>query len=173
MMPLFLAALIAMTATLPELRPGLPPGLAARAPGLSPRQIADLAWLEGHWTGSDGPLQMEEIWTSADGGALVGLHKDVSTRGGAPRMVSFEFLRIEAGAGGVDYVAQPGGQPPTRFALVERGPRRAVFANPAHDFPQRILYWLDDSGALHARIEGPKGGKTVGQEWTWTKRAGA
>ena len=133
--------------------------------------VADLAWLEGHWTGSDGPLQMEEIWTSADGGALVGLHKDVSARGGAPRMVSFEFLRIETGSDGVAYVAQPGGQPPTRFALVERGPRRAVFANPAHDFPQRILYWLDEAGALHARVEGPKEGKTVGQEWTWTKRA--
>jgi hypothetical protein len=114
---------------------------------------------------------MEEIWTSADGGALVGLHKDVSTRGGAARMVSFEFLRIEAGPDGVAYVAQPGGRPPTRFPLVESGPRRAVFANPAHDFPQRILYWLDAAGALHARVEGPKDGKTVGQEWTWTKRA--
>ena len=41
---------------------------------------------------------MEEVWTSAAGGALVGLHKDVSTRGGAPRMVSFEFLRVEATA---------------------------------------------------------------------------
>jgi hypothetical protein len=115
---------------------------------------------------------MEEIWTSADGGALVGLHKDVAARGGAARMVAFEFLRIEATADGVAYVAQPGGRPPTRFALVETGPRRAVFANPAHDFPQRILYWIDDAGALHARIEGPKGGRTVGQEWTWTKRAG-
>jgi hypothetical protein len=135
-------------------------------------RLADLAWLSGHWAGTDGPLQMEEIWTSAEGGALVGLHKDVATRGGTPRMVSFEFLRIEATADGIAYVAQPGGRPPTRFSLVETGPRRVVFANPAHDFPQRILYWIDDAGALHARIEGPKGDKTIGQEWTWTKRAG-
>lgn len=133
-------------------------------------KVADLAWLEGHWGGADGPLQMEEIWTSAEGGALVGLHKDVATRGGTARMVSFEFLRIEATADGIAYVAQPGGRAPTRFALIETGPKRAVFANPAHDFPQRILYWIDDAGALHARIEGPKGGKTVGLEWTWTTR---
>ena len=158
-----LAALIALTAIRPGPRPNPQPGPSAG-------RIAELAWLEGHWTGNDGPLRMEEIWTSADGGALVGLHKDVSTRGGAARMASFEFLRIEAGADGVAYVAQPGGQPPTRFPLVESGPRRAVFANLAHDFPQRILYWVDDAGALHARVEGPKGGKTVGQEWTWTKR---
>ena len=145
----------------------------APSPGPSARQIADLAWMEGHWVGSDGPLQMEEIWTSAAGGVLVGLHKDVATRGGSAPKVWFEFQRIESGAEGIAYDAQPGGQPPTRFALIERAARRVVFANPAHDFPQRILYWLDDAGALHARIEGPKDGKTVGQEWTWTRRPAA
>lgn len=132
--------------------------------------IADLAWLEGHWTGTSGPLQMEEIWTSADGDALVGLHKDVATKGTTSRMVSFEFLRIERGAEGIAYIAQPGGRPPTRFTLAELGAKRVVFANPAHDFPQRILYWIDDAGALHARVEGPKNGRVVGQEWTWTRR---
>ena len=107
----------------------------APSPGLSPRNIADLAWIEGHWVGSDGPLQMEEIWTSAAGGALVGLHKDVSTRGGTAQMVSFEFLRIEGGPEGIAYVAQPGGQPPTRFALIEQADRRVVFANPGARLP--------------------------------------
>jgi hypothetical protein len=143
----------------------------ASGAGIAGARIADLAWLEGHWAGADGPLQMEEIWTSAAGGALVGLHKDVATTGTVARMVSFEFLRIERGDGGIAYVAQPGGRPATRFALAELGRRRAVFANPAHDFPQRIVYWLDEAGALHARIEGPKGGRTVGQEWTWARRA--
>jgi hypothetical protein len=132
--------------------------------------VADLSWLEGHWAGADGSLQMEEIWTSAAGDALVGLHKDVATKAGTTRMVSFEFLRIERDAEGIAYVAQPGGRPPTRFLLAESGARRVVFANAAHDFPQRILYWIDDAGALHARIEGPKNGRVVGQEWTWTRR---
>lgn len=166
---LALALLAVLAAASPGQSLGPSPGLR---PAPSPGKIADLAWLEGHWTGADGPLQMEEIWTSPAGDSLVGLHKDVATRAGAARMVSFEFLRIDAGADGIAYIAQPGGQPPTRFALAEIGARRVVFANPTHDFPQRILYWLDDAGALHARVEGPKGGKTVGQEWTWTKRAG-
>ena len=164
-MPSFvLAILIAVLAV----HPGAEPGSRS---GSEVWKIADLAWMEGHWSGTDGSLQMEEIWTSADGAALVGLHKDVAMRGEASRMVSFEFLRIEPGTDTIDYIAQPGGRPPTRFALVHMSPRRVVFANPAHDFPQRILYWLDDAGALHARVEGPKNGKTVGQEWTWTKRS--
>jgi hypothetical protein len=40
---------------------------------------------------------------------------------------------------------------------------------PARDFPQRILYWLDDRGALHARIEGKLRGKPASEEWAWTK----
>jgi hypothetical protein len=122
--------------------------------------------LEGHWVGSDGPLQMEEIWTSAAGGVLVGLHKDVTTRGGTAQKVWFEFQRIESGAEGIAYVAQPGGQPPTRFALIERA--AASCSNPAHG-PQRIITG-STTPALHARIEGPQGGKTVGEEWTWTRR---
>ena len=52
---------------------------------------------------------------------------------------------------------------------VPSGERRAVFENKQHDFPQRILYWLDAEGAMHARIEGPQGGKTISLEWVWKK----
>jgi hypothetical protein len=58
------------------------------------------------------------------------------------------------------------GRPPTPFKLVESGERRAVFANPQHDFPKRILYWLAKDGALHARIEGDAG---KSMEWRWER----
>ena len=59
--------------------------------------------------------------------------------------------------------------PPTPFRLVESADKRAVFENKEHDFPQRILYWIDAAGALHARIEGPQDGRTVSEEWVWTR----
>lgn len=43
---------------------------------------------------------------------------------------------------------------------------KAVFENPEHDFPQRILYWRDGAN-LCARIEGTQKGKPAGQEWCW------
>ena len=127
--------------------------------------VAGLGWLEGRWEGESGGVSMEEQWTSARGGALLGLHRDV--RGG--RMVSFEFLRIDAAPEGVTYFASPRSRPPVPFRLVESGEKIVAFENRQHDFPQRIAYWLDAQGALHARIEGPQGGKTVSEEWTWTK----
>ncbi len=133
----------------------------------APKQAIDqLGWLEGRWEGVSDGMSMEEQWTSVRGGVLLGVHRDV--KGG--RMVSFEFLRIQATPEGIVYFASPGSRPPVAFKLVETGERRAVFENKQHDFPQRILYWLDAAGAMHARIEGPQAGQTVSEEWVWKKR---
>jgi len=136
------------------------PALAA-----SPTDIAAVAWMAGSWGGSDGGMEMEEVWLAPKGGAMLGLHRDVAKG----RMVSFEFLRIEANKEGLVYLASPGGRPATPFRLIENTKTRAVFANPAHDFPQRILYWLAENGRLHARIEGSQGGKPASQEWSWSR----
>ena len=128
-------------------------------------RIDQLGWLEGRWEGEKDGVSMEEQWTSLKGGALLGIHRDVK----GDRMVSFEFLRVQATPEGVVYFASPRSRPPVPFALVESGERRAVFENKQHDFPQRILYWLDAEGAMHARIEGPQGGNTVSEEWVWKK----
>jgi hypothetical protein len=140
--------------------------VAAGAPAQAPPSGVDsLAWLEGRWQGERGGVALEEQWTSVRGGALLGLHRDVK----GERMLSFEFLRIQATPEGTFYFASPNSRPPVAFKLVESGERRAVFENKQHDFPQRILYWLDAQGAMHARIEGPQGGKTVSEEWVWTR----
>jgi len=126
--------------------------------------IAELGWLAGSWAGAAGGIDMEEVWLPPKGGAMLGLHRDVA----AGRMVSFEFLRIDAEAGGLVYLASPKGRPATPFRLVESGKGRAVFSNPRHDFPQRILYWLEGD-VLHARIEGDRGGKPAAEEWAWRR----
>jgi hypothetical protein len=128
-------------------------------------EVTTLAWLAGSWQGTAGGVEMEELWLPPKGGAMVGLHRDVA--GG--RMVSFEFLRIEADADGLVYQASPRGRPATPFRLVESAKNRVVFANPQHDFPQRILYWLEDDGRLHARIEGEQKGKPASEEWAWRR----
>ena len=131
----------------------------------SPSDPSRLAWMEGYWTGTTDGVAMEEVWTAPKGGALLGMHRDVKDG----KMVSFEFFRIDTTPNGATYFASPRSKVPTPFRAVEMGDKRVVFENKEHDFPQRILYWLDGAGALHARIEGPQGGKTVGEEWTWTK----
>ena len=135
--------------------------------GAGPADIASLSWLAGSWEGKDvSGLEMEEVWTAPKGGAMLGLHRDVKDG----KLASFEFLRIEAGTGGLVYQAQPRGRPATPFPLKESTARKVVFENLKHDFPQRVLYWMTDDGALHARVEGMQKGQLVGEEWSW-KRA--
>lgn len=135
---------------------------AAKVPDLS-----ELAWMAGSWAGVEGKVEMEEFWQAPKGNSMLGLHRDVAKA----RTVSFEFLRIEATADGITYWGSPGGTPATPFRLVELKGKRVVFENPKHDFPQRIIYWLSDDGALHARIEGMQGGKSSSMEWTWRRPA--
>lgn len=141
------------------------PGAASAAQGDA---LEKLGWMAGTWSGEEGGTASEEVWTPPRGGMMLGLHRDVA--GG--KAVSFEFLRIQATPEGIVYFASPQGAPPTPFRLVEvedeSGPARAVFENPKHDFPVRILYWLGPGGALHARIEGP-GKKPKAFEWVWRK----
>lgn len=129
--------------------------------------VSDLAWLAGSWVGRQGDTEMEEYWTTPAGGMLVGMHRDV--RPGRPAF--FEFLRIAEGEDGIAYLAMPAGRAPaTAFRLLSISERKVVFENPAHDFPQRILYRLDDDGVLHARIEGTEGGEERGVDWTFRRR---
>jgi hypothetical protein len=58
---------------------------------------------------------------------------------------------VERG-GGLVYVAQRGGRPPTDFVLTELTPDSATFENPAHDFPKMIRYAKRGDGTLEARV---------------------
>ena len=124
--------------------------------------VADMAWLAGAWVGARGSTAIEERWSPALGGAMLGVSRTVS-RGS---MVAFEYLRIVERDGGLVYIAQPGGAPPTEFVLTELDSTFAVFENPRHDSPQRIVYELSDEGALSASIGFVNGGRPQRFEFT-------
>jgi hypothetical protein len=111
--------------------------------------IAEIAWLAGNWSGRTGGTELEERWTKPAGGTMLAVSRTLKDS----RMAGFEFLRIVERAGGLVYIAQPGGRPPTEFAATEIGSRRVAFENPSHDFPKRIEYTLNGD-TLTATISG-------------------
>ncbi|MCA9063058.1 MAG: hypothetical protein KDA96_08365 [Planctomycetaceae bacterium] len=120
--------------------------------------VDGLAWLSGSWVGTKGPsgtTSIEERWCPPRGGAMLAVSRTVS-RG---RMFMFEYLRIVERDGGLVYIAQPGGGPPTEFVLTELAHTQAVFENPRHDYPQRIVYELTSNGHLTATIGFTSGGR--------------
>lgn len=139
--------------------------LALQAPARPTLQ--DLAWMAGSWSGMARGIEMEEHWTAPKGNSMVGIHRDV----GKGRTLLVEFLRIEQRGDDIVYLSMPNGRSPaTPFPLKEVSGTRVVFENPAHDFPQRIIYWKDGAD-LRARIEGTMKGKEAGEEWRWSPGA--
>jgi hypothetical protein len=110
--------------------------------------IAQLTWLAGTWVGGDGPIANEERWTPAAGGAMLAVSRTLK----GDRMVAFEYLRIVERDGGLVYIAQPNGRPPTEFTLTAITPDSVTFENPMHDFPTMIRYTRRPDGSLEARV---------------------
>ena len=128
--------------------------LPPQTPGL-----ADLSWIAGDWqTAPGGRAQSEEHWTSAAGGSMMGMSRTVANE----KTVEFEYLRIEQRADGVYYVAHPKARcPGTDFKLTKSSATEAVFENPQHDFPKRIIYRKTADDSLSASIDGGDGTKAV------------
>lgn len=120
--------------------------------------IADLSWLSGAWVGTrSAGGSIEERWSPPLGGAMLAVSRTVNRSG---KMVAFEYLRIIEREGGLVYIAQPGGAKATEFVLTDLTTTRAVFDNPRHDYPKRIVYELsaDGGGGLTATIGFMSGG---------------
>ena len=145
------------------LSPLLAAALVAPAPGQQQARVEALSWMAGTWCMEpEGGGRQEEIWTEPAGGLLLGLHRDVDASGQG----SFEYLRVEEDAEGLTYWASPSGAPPTPFRLTGMAGQLAVFENPEHDFPRKIVYWRAEH-VLKARIEGTEGKDTRAREFYW------
>src|SRR5262245_47362635 len=115
----------------------------------------DVGWLSGCWAFTRNGRHVIEQWTPPEGGTLVGLSRTVVNA----RTIEYEFLLIRSGANGLEYVAKPSGQAEAIFTATRVTGTEAVFENPAHDFPKKILY-TRNGDVLTAAIEGPMNGQT-------------
>jgi hypothetical protein len=129
--------------------------------------LYDLSWLAGCWEANLRGREVNEQWMKPGGGIMLGMARTVSQG----KAAEFEFTQIrEDKDGSIYYVAKPSGQPEASFKLVKLQNKEAVFENPQHDFPQRIIYRLQPDGSLFARVEATDKGKTRGIDYPY-KRA--
>lgn len=112
-------------------------------------------WMTGAWASQNGDEWGDEFWTPPRGGIMIG----AARIGKGDRLVIWESTRIAFDEDGkLAFWAMPRGAPASKFAVVKVGEREIIFANAAHDYPQRIRYWRDGS-ALKAEISLMDGSK--------------
>jgi Domain of unknown function (DUF6265) len=116
-------------------------------------------WMSGYWLACEGG-ETTENWMGAGRDTLLG----TNLSGGG-----YEFLRVATNADGrIVYYSMPGGRsPPTEFVMASHADQRAVFENPSHDFPKRIVYDRDGD-VMTARIDGGEG-SDQSMEWRFQR----
>lgn len=158
-----------MRATLAVLALSLLYGAAQAEPapgaGDAAAPVETFAWLAGSWVEARDGVVTREVWLAPLGGTMTGANQ--ANRPGRRPFV--EHMTITTEAAGPTFTAFLPGQPPTAFVLKPGGTAdEAVFENPAHDFPQRVIYRRcgDD---LCARIEGAAKGRLRSQDWRFRR----
>lgn len=122
-------------------------------------EMEKLYWIVDNWISTDGDKKSFEHWEKLSDDLYVGGSETVKNGD----TIFAEKLRIERTGSVINYVADVKHNPePVRFRLTEITDTSAVFENPEHDFPHKIIYLLEE-GKLHASIEGP------GRDGTWRK----
>jgi hypothetical protein len=121
--------------------------------------LDDLSWITGDWQNEPGgKTQIDEHWNKPSGGSMIGMSRTVI----GDKTAEFEYLRIEQRVDGIFYVAHPQGRcPGTDFKLTRSSATEAVFENPQHDFPKRIIYRKTGVDGLTASIDGGEGTKSM------------
>jgi hypothetical protein len=117
-------------------------GTAQEAP------LEALAWMSGCWSTEGTGTRTEELWTTPEGGLLIGLSRSLSARGAT----AFEYMRIESSPGGATFHASPGGRSGTAFPVVAADRNRLRVERPDHDFPRAIEYRPVGEDSLVARV---------------------
>ena len=136
------------------------PTPAAAPPVATPATatLEQMHWLAGTWSVSNATTTIEERWTPASGGSMLG----VSRTSRNPSVTAFEFLCIAERHGGLVYTAMPNARTPaTDFQLTAIDETSATFENPSHDFPKKIRYAIRPDGGLEAVISGVATAKPV------------
>jgi len=113
--------------------------------------LASLDWVLGEWTSVDDVNPTRESWRriSTDTFEGVGSARSPGTGG----MIVTETLRLVSMSGGVYYIAKVAHNDlPVAFAATACEDGSATFENPAHDFPKRLVYRLEDPDRMTVAV---------------------
>ncbi len=123
--------------------------------------LSRMAWLVGCWEGRSESRVTEEHWFPPRGGTMLGSARAISD----DRTTSVELTVLRMAGDTLIYHACPVGQSPAVFPATAVDDSGATFANPEHDFPQRIIYRRIGADSLLARVEGPLRGRQTAVDY--------
>ncbi len=118
--------------------------------------ITDFQWLEGKWVGPAEDMDFFEEWKPLNGNVLNGIGGGTS---GTDTVFS-EKIKIEQRGEDIFYTATvEGNNGSVDFKFTGYKKDSIVFENPAHDFPQRVIYYRQSDNKYYACVDGKNDGE--------------
>ncbi|WP_326525605.1 DUF6265 family protein [Sphingomonas sp.] len=132
--------------------------------GAAPDPGAPLpSWMAGCWIEDRAPRWTEECWTIPRAGSMLGSNR----AGNGDRLTMWEAMQILPDPDGRPvFWASPRGAPRSAFPMASAKEGEIAFANPAHDYPQRIRYWREGE-LLKAEVSLADGSKPM--RWSFRR----
>jgi hypothetical protein len=126
---------------------------------ITAKSLLILGWLAGSWAQRSAEATMEVQIGSPAGNMVLSHWKSTDANG---KVDFFEFEKIAINEeGNVLLAPYPFGTEGVSFPATEISESKAVFENPAHDFPRRISYEKLPEDRLGVRVEGEGDGQPL------------
>jgi hypothetical protein len=136
------------------------------------KALRPFSWMHGTWIAQSGDQTIIEIWGSGTNTFFGGITMEVRDKD----TTAVEYLTLSVIHDSLFYIATVPGHnegKPVRFAFTGEKNGAFTFENPAHDFPQRIVYAHPSDSTMYARIEGMENGKPTSMEFRYRRDAKA
>lgn len=132
-------------------------------------EIEKVSWLIGNWENITEEGKLSETWEKKNDSTLVGESYFIREKD------TLHSERIEVLQKGEDllYIPTVKGQnndKPVTFKLTLATENEFTFENPAHDYPQKIVYKMVNANSLVATISGKQQGKNSTESYPMTKK---
>lgn len=85
------------------------------------------------------------------------------------KLEKVQLVKKEDGIYYISTVKDQNDAKPVPFKLISSANNEFVFSNPAHDFPQRIVYHIVTADSLHAWIDGQYNGKFIKRDFYYKR----
>lgn len=132
-------------------------------------KLSQLSWMDGGWKMNMPDGTLNERWRTMSDTEMVGSSELVSEKGDT--MFS-EKIRIVLRDNSLWYIPVVSNQNDGKEVLFKEksvSPTEIIFENPAHDYPQRIIYNKKSATEMHARIEGNVSGLAKGEDFNYNR----
>lgn len=128
--------------------------------------LGQFSWMSGKWKGRSGGFLFYEQWSAAEGNCMSGYGCEIS----AEDTVFSEKIVLEQRGESFYYtpdVKENGA--PVDFKFTGADHDSLIFENPAHDFPQRIIYFHTAADSMYACIDGKNKGRYTRIEFLFAR----